>query len=144
MFGGGTIEAFTPAGNFGGLFFSLANVPLTVGGIWGLGFGNGVIGGSGPKTSLSFTAGTFNQAHGVFGSMIPKSGLGHKPLVAYEQQLLYLSFSANYPFHSLTPVYEEAKRRASEDGSFIFFGGVFDATPEPLYLDWVHLNPSGK
>jgi uncharacterized protein (TIGR03118 family) len=74
MFGGGTIEAFTPAGNFVGLFFSLANVPLTVDGIWGLGFGNGAIGGSGPKTTLYFTAGAFNQAHGIFGSMIPKSG----------------------------------------------------------------------
>jgi hypothetical protein len=69
---------------------------------------------------------------------------GHKLLVTHEQQLLDLSFSANYPFQSLSPVYEEAKRRAREHGSFIFLGGIFDGTQEPLYLDWVHLNPRGN
>jgi len=69
---------------------------------------------------------------------------GHKPLVNYEQQLLQLSLSAAYPFHSLLPVYEEAQRRASGDGTFIFLGDIFDSTQEPLYLDWVHLNPRGN
>ena len=88
----------------------------------------------------------FGEAYGfkICAFWQPAIIYGHKPLVAYEQQLLYLSFSANYPFHSLTPVYEEAKRRASEDGSFIFLGGIFDAAQEPLYLDWVHLNPRGN
>jgi hypothetical protein len=72
MFRSGAIVAYTPAGSFVGLFYSVANVQLTIDGIWGLGFGNGS--GSGPKTTLFFTAGPFNQAHGIFGSMIPKSG----------------------------------------------------------------------
>ena len=72
MFRSGVIVAYTPSGSFVGLFYSVANVQLTIDGIWGLGFGNGS--GSGPKTTLFFAAGPFNQAHGIFGSMIPKSG----------------------------------------------------------------------
>lgn len=72
MFRSGAIAAYTPTGNFVGLFYNVANFALATDGIWGMGFGNGSS--SGPKTTLFFVAGPFNQAHGIFGSMIPKSG----------------------------------------------------------------------
>ena len=75
MFGSGAIVAYTSAGAFVGTFYNVAGVPLTVEGIWGLGFGNGS--GSGPKSTLYFTAGTYSEAHGTFGSMVPKSGPGN-------------------------------------------------------------------
>jgi hypothetical protein len=69
---------------------------------------------------------------------------GHKPLTSYEKQVLDLSHSEAYPFQSLSPVYREAEYRAGRKAGFAFLGDVFDAVQEPIYLDWVHLNPRGN
>ena len=67
QFGSGAIVAYTPAGNFVGLLFNPANLQLQIDGLWGLGFGNGS--GSGPTTTLYFTAGAFDENHGILGSI---------------------------------------------------------------------------
>lgn len=69
---------------------------------------------------------------------------GHKPLVPYEQQLLHYDWGAGLPSNGFVPVYQEAERRSQQDGSFLFLGYIFDSNPNPLYLDWVHLNPDGN
>ena len=71
-FGSGAILAYTPAGAYIGQFFNVSGFALTVDGVWGLAFGNGS--GSGPKTTLYYTAGTFYEAHGILGSLVPKAG----------------------------------------------------------------------
>jgi hypothetical protein len=68
---------------------------------------------------------------------------GHKPLVAYEQQFLDLAAKPAYSFLPLAPVYREAEQRA-QVGQFVFLGNIFDSLPQPIYLDWVHLNPAGN
>jgi len=72
MFGNGAIAIYTPAGNFVGVLFDPYSLNLSLNGLWGLGFGNG--GSSGPKTTLYFAAGTFDEAHGTFGSIVALSG----------------------------------------------------------------------
>ena len=67
QFGSGAIVAYTPAGNFVGLLLDPAFLHLEIDGLWGLGFGNGT--GSGPKTTLYFTAGAFGEAHGILGNI---------------------------------------------------------------------------
>lgn len=67
QFGSGAIVAYDPSGNFVGLLFDPAALQLQIDGLWGLGFGNGT--GSGPTTTLYFTAGAFDEAHGILGSM---------------------------------------------------------------------------
>ncbi len=67
QFGSGAIAAYTPSGSFVGLLFNPAALQLQINGLWGLGFGNGMS--SGPKTTLYFTAGYFDEAHGIFGSI---------------------------------------------------------------------------
>jgi lysophospholipase L1-like esterase len=69
---------------------------------------------------------------------------GHKQLTPYEKQVLDLSYSEAYPFQSLSPVYKEAAYRAGKKAGFTFLGDVFEAVREPIYLDWVHLNPRGN
>ena len=67
QFGSGAIVAFDPRGNLVGLVFDPAGLQLRINGLWGLGFGNGT--GSGPTTTLYFTAGVFGEAHGILGNM---------------------------------------------------------------------------
>jgi len=67
QFGSGAIVAYTPAGSFVGLLLDPAFLHLEINGLWGLGFGNGM--GSGPTTTLYFTAGYFAEAHGILGSI---------------------------------------------------------------------------
>ncbi len=67
QFGSGAIAAYTPAGQFVGLIFNPAALQLQIDGLWGLAFGNGT--GSGPKTTLYFTAGPYGENHGILGSM---------------------------------------------------------------------------
>jgi uncharacterized protein (TIGR03118 family) len=74
-FGSGSIMAFDPnSGNFIGLMFDQAKLQLRIEGLWALEFGNGQ--GSGPATTLYFTAGTFGEAYGTFGSIVPTPGQG--------------------------------------------------------------------
>jgi len=67
QFGSGAIVAFTPSGDLVGLIFDPAALQLRIEGLWGLGFGNGS--GSGPATTLYFTAGVFGEEHGILGSI---------------------------------------------------------------------------
>jgi uncharacterized protein (TIGR03118 family) len=70
MFGSGQIATFDPStGEFEGLLRGLRGRPIEVEGLWALMFGNG--GNAGPKTTLFFTAGIDDEAHGLFGTITP-------------------------------------------------------------------------
>ena len=68
-FGDGTINAYAPEtdGTFAhrGQLRTGDHKPLTIDGLWGLGFGNGA--GSGATNALYFTAGPDEESHGLFG-----------------------------------------------------------------------------
>jgi uncharacterized protein (TIGR03118 family) len=69
-FGSGKIAAFDPAnGHFRGMVRGARGRPLAIDGLWALGFGNGA--GAGPATTLYFTAGIDDEAHGLFGTITP-------------------------------------------------------------------------
>ena len=73
---------------------------------------------------------------------------GHKPLVPFEQ-LLARADASNIPADNacllmMAATYREAERRAAQDGNFVFLGGVFDSTKEPVYIDQGHLGPRGN
>jgi len=80
-FGDGRIHAFDPRLNQAGEFqhrgplHSTEGRPIEIEGLWGLGFGNG--GGAGPTTTLFFTAGPFDEQHGLFGSLVVAGPTGH-------------------------------------------------------------------
>jgi uncharacterized protein (TIGR03118 family) len=69
-FGDGHLNAFNPVG---GTFLGQVNRPngdpLTIEGLWGLGFGNG--GTAGSTDTLYFTAGPNNEQDGLFGTVQP-------------------------------------------------------------------------
>jgi len=70
QFGSGKIVAFDPdTGRFRGMLRGDTGRPLRIEGLWALGFGNGA--GSGPATTLYFTAGIEDEAHGLFGTLTP-------------------------------------------------------------------------
>jgi len=70
QFGSGEIATFdTEHGNFHGLMRSTNGHPLTIDGLWALRFGNGAA--AGPATTLFFTAGIQDEAHGLFGKITP-------------------------------------------------------------------------
>ena len=74
-FGSGSIMVFNPAGtNFVGMMFDEAKLQMRINGLWGLEFGNG--GSSGPANTLYYTAGTFDEAYGTFGMILPTPGQG--------------------------------------------------------------------
>jgi len=74
-FGSGSIMAFDAStGNFIGLMFDESLLPMRIDGLWALEFGNGQ--GSGPANTLYYTAGTFDEAYGEFGSITPTPGQG--------------------------------------------------------------------
>jgi len=68
-FGDGTINAYAPEtdGTFAhrGQLRTADKRPVTIDGLWGLGFGNGA--GSGATNALYFTAGPDDESHGLFG-----------------------------------------------------------------------------
>jgi uncharacterized protein (TIGR03118 family) len=69
-FGDGRINAFDPTtGDFLGQLKSQTGKRITIDGLWGLGFGNGV--NAGPSGTLFFTAGINGEADGLFGSITP-------------------------------------------------------------------------
>jgi uncharacterized protein (TIGR03118 family) len=77
MFGSGQIATFDPAtGDFEGLLRDRHGKPIQIDGLWALRFGNGAA--AGPTTTLFFTAGIDDEAHGLFGTItpIPKRGNG--------------------------------------------------------------------
>ena len=73
---------------------------------------------------------------------------GHKPLVPFEQQMASRDASGASAesawFLTMAAVYREAERRAADNGKFVFLGGLFDSTKEPVYVDEAHLGPRGN
>jgi uncharacterized protein (TIGR03118 family) len=70
-FGDGRINAYSPfRGRFLGQLSSKQG-PITIDGLWGLRFGNGVTGG--PR-DLLFSAGPNDEADGLLGKIVPKGG----------------------------------------------------------------------
>jgi uncharacterized protein (TIGR03118 family) len=78
-FGSGGIAAYDLANNlFLGVLQDDQGLPIRINGLWGLSFGNGA--GSGPATTLYFTAGYFAEAHGLLGTItLSNSNLGRTP-----------------------------------------------------------------
>lgn len=68
QFGSGEILAFDPVtGRFEGKLMNTSNQPITIDGLWGLGFGNG--GNAGPENTLYFAAGPNQESNGLFGTI---------------------------------------------------------------------------
>jgi uncharacterized protein (TIGR03118 family) len=74
-FGNGRIHAFDPTRIIGrgefqhrGPLHSADGPPIEIDGLWALAFGNG--GAAGPRDTLFFTAGPFDEQHGLFGSLV--------------------------------------------------------------------------
>jgi lysophospholipase L1-like esterase len=81
----------------------------------------------------------------VYGFWQPAVVYGNKRLAPFEQFMAdHSSIDSETPFQAMIPVYQEAQLRAATAGDFVFLGNVFDAVEEPVYLDWVHLNPMGN
>ena len=75
QFGSGKIAAFDPSnGRYRGLLRAAKGKSLQIDGLWALAFGNGAS--AGPTTTLYFTAGPDNEAHGLFGTITPLSDSG--------------------------------------------------------------------
>lgn len=73
QFGSGQIASFDPdTGNFQGLMRGAHGQPLTIDGLWALGFGNDA--GAGSSKTLFFTAGIDDEEHGLFGTITPIPG----------------------------------------------------------------------
>lgn len=69
-FGSGAIAAYNPhTGAFIGLMLDPSGLPMRIDHLWALAFGNG--GGAGPTNTLYFTAGVFDEVHGLFGTITP-------------------------------------------------------------------------
>ena len=69
-FGDGTIHAFNPvSGKFEGTLLDTTGAPLTIDGLWALGFGNNATAGS--ALEMFFTAGPNDEADGLFGKITP-------------------------------------------------------------------------
>jgi uncharacterized protein (TIGR03118 family) len=67
-FGSGQIATFDPdTGNFQGLMKGPKGKPITIDGLWGLGFGNGAT--AGPTNTLFFAAGINGEKDGLFGTL---------------------------------------------------------------------------
>jgi uncharacterized protein (TIGR03118 family) len=74
-FGSGSIMAFdASSGNFIGLMLDESKLPIRIDALWALEFGNG--GSAGPTNTLYYTAGTFSETYGTFGTILPTSGQG--------------------------------------------------------------------
>ena len=78
-FGDGRIHGFDPSkltgqGEFQhrGPLHSAAGAPIEIDGLWALSFGKGAPN-NGPTNTLFFTAGPFDESHGLFGSLVAVS-----------------------------------------------------------------------
>ncbi|PYV19444.1 MAG: TIGR03118 family protein [Acidobacteria bacterium] len=75
-FGDGRINGFMPQGHsFVGQLRGPLGQPITIDGLWGLTFGNGHT--AGPTNVLFFTAGIFDESHGLFGKIIAPGVKNH-------------------------------------------------------------------
>jgi lysophospholipase L1-like esterase len=70
---------------------------------------------------------------------------GHKPLVPFERQISELDATGKGRFdpRPVVAAYQEAERRAAS-AAFVYLADVFDAVPEPIYIDEAHLGPHGN
>jgi uncharacterized protein (TIGR03118 family) len=83
-FGSGLIDAFDSMGNFQGQLMDPDGEPIQIDGLWALQVGNGKAGGD--ANSVYFTAGLFDESHGLFGSLTPvAAGTAEGPA---EQQMV--------------------------------------------------------
>ena len=73
-FGSGQIASFSASGKFQGMMRGQHGKPITIDGLWGLGFGNNAT--AGPANVLFFAAGIQDEAHGLFGTLTLVPG-GH-------------------------------------------------------------------
>jgi uncharacterized protein (TIGR03118 family) len=71
-FGSGTIMTFDERGRFEGFLETRFDLPVIIDGLWALTFGNGTR--AGVPGTLYFTAGPFDENHGLFGSLEPVRG----------------------------------------------------------------------
>jgi uncharacterized protein (TIGR03118 family) len=81
-FGDGRIHAFDPTqlsgqGGFQqrGPLHAADGAPIEIEGLWALAFGKGAPN-NGPTNTLFFTAGPFDEQHGLFGTLVPTSQPG--------------------------------------------------------------------
>jgi uncharacterized protein (TIGR03118 family) len=83
-FGSGFIDVFNSAGKFQGQLLDPDGEPIQVDGLWALQVGNGRAGGD--ANSVYFTAGLFDETHGLFGALTPvAAGTAEGPA---EQQMV--------------------------------------------------------
>jgi uncharacterized protein (TIGR03118 family) len=68
-FGSGFIDVFSPTGSFQGQLMDPDGEPIQIDGLWALQVGNGGAGGN--ANSVYFTAGLFDETHGLFGALTP-------------------------------------------------------------------------
>ncbi len=72
QFGTGNVAVYDPiTGRFIDLLRDTNNAPLAIDGLWGISFGSGSVTGSGPATTLYFSAGSDGEQHGLFGTITP-------------------------------------------------------------------------
>ena len=72
QFGSGNIAVYDPVtGLFKAMLRDASNNPIAIDGLWGLSFGSGSTTGSGPATTLYFSAGSDGEQHGLFGTVTP-------------------------------------------------------------------------
>jgi uncharacterized protein (TIGR03118 family) len=77
-FGDGTIDAYDPAtGAFLGQLYATSGQVLKLDNLWGLSFGNGVLGQ--PTNSLFFTSGPGAEQHGLYGRIDAVGSDDHDP-----------------------------------------------------------------
>jgi len=69
QFKSGEIAAYTATGHFVGKVRNASDEVLSIDGLWALSFGNGAR--AGLATTLYFTAGPQDEAHGLFGTLTP-------------------------------------------------------------------------
>jgi hypothetical protein len=74
-FGDGKINAFDPVtGKFLGQMLDSTGTPISIDGLWGLSFGNGLQ--AGPTNELFFTSGPDDEEHGLFGGLTAQGHAG--------------------------------------------------------------------
>jgi uncharacterized protein (TIGR03118 family) len=76
QFGSGRIATFDASnGEFKGLLRGEHGKPIAIEGLWGIMFGND--GAAGPSNTLFFSAGIEDEAHGLFGTLVPNKLKNH-------------------------------------------------------------------
>jgi uncharacterized protein (TIGR03118 family) len=74
-FGSGKIASFDASnGHFRGMLREDNHLPILIDGLWALSFGNDAS--AGPSTTLYFTAGIDDEAHGLFGTLTSVADTG--------------------------------------------------------------------